>query len=659
MAANASREVPTCSRRKVRVIALPVKCGLQRAPGKAALNSTRYHQNLQPVIYFSAFLLAAQGLFAASGVRYELSFPNAVHHEAEIRATFSGVGKEPLEVLMSRSSPGRYALHEFAKNVSNFRANDSEGHPLKLQHDSPYSWLVTPGTGTVVCSYTLYGDRADGTYAAIDETHAHLNLPATLVWARGFEHVPATLAFEKPAGSGWKAATQLIPNPDGTFSAPDLEWMMDSPVELSASPLREWKLDDATFRLALHFDGTDAEANAFEEMCKNVVAEEKGVFGQFPKYDHGTYTFIVDYLPYANGDGMEHRDSTVISGALNLGESTRRAIGTVSHEFFHCWNVRRIRPKSLEPFDFERADMSSELWFAEGFTNYYGDLILKRANLSTFDEFLDQMSGAVNAVLNDPGRKVLSPAGMSEQAPFVDAARSIDPTNVANNFISYYTYGQALAFGLDLAIRARYPGKSLDDWMRTMWREHPDIDRPYDMDDLELALAQTTGDARFAHQVFQDHIKGTQPLDYAQLAAAAGLSLSLEHPGKVWLGASRLTVAKTGLAVEGPTLRGSPLYLAGIDRGDEIEACNGEAVGTLATLDSCLASHKPGDLVVLKVKGRTGTKSVSVTLAQDPTVALTPWERMPPGINTGNTLTITPAIQTFRKCWLSSLVLSK
>ena len=384
------------------------------------------------------------------------------------------------------------------------------------------------------------------------------------------------------------------------------------------------------------------------------MAEEKNVFGEFPKYDHGTYTFIVDYLPYANGDGMEHRDSTVISGALNLSESSQRAIGTVSHEFFHCWNVRRIRPKSLEPFDFERADMSSELWFAEGFTNYYGDLILKRANLSTFDEFVDEMSGAVNAVLNDPGRKVLSPAGMSEQAPFVDAARSIDPTNVANTFISYYTYGQALAFGLDLAIRARYPGKSLDDWMRTMWREHPDIDRPYDMDDLERALAETTGDAQFAHQVFEDNIKGTQPLDYAHLAAAAGLSLSLAHPGKAWLGAtSRLSVDKAGVAVDGPTLRGSPLYLAGIDRGDEIEDCGGEAVGTLSKLDSCLTSHKPGDIVVLKVKGRAGVRSVSVTLAQDPTITLTPWERETSRTNTDSSLAITPAIQSFRKQWIS------
>jgi predicted metalloprotease with PDZ domain len=592
------------------------------------------------------FLLLSATLAAAPAIRYDISFPNVAHHEAEIQATFSGLDPEPLEIIMSRSSPGRYALHEFAKNISNFRATDADGHPLTLAHTTPESWLVTPHSGTVVCLYTLYGDRVDGTYAAIDLTHAHLNLPATLVWAHGLEHVAATLNFHAPAGSGWKAATQLIPEPDGSFSAPNLEWMMDSPVELSASPLLEWTLDGQIFRLALHHTGSDADAAAFEEMCKTVVAEEKGVFGKFPTFDHGTYTFLVDYLPYASGDGMEHRDSTVISSPIELRDSAKRAIGTVSHEFFHAWNIRRIRPRSLEPFDFERADMSGELWFAEGFTNYYGNLILRRANLITFDEFVNSMSHAVNAVLNDPGHNVQSAVGMSEAAPFVDAATSIDPTNVANNFISYYTYGQALAFGLDLAIRARYPGKSLDDWMQTMWRHHPDIDIPYTLHDLENTLAETTADAAFAHQIFADYILGLKPLDYGQLVAPAGLVLGLARPGQLWLGASRLTASNTGLELNAPTLRGSPLYQAGIDKGDEIQACGEEAMKTLSKLDACLSSHQPGDVVTLRVKGRSGIRLVSVTLVQDPALALTSLER--------SGLPVTPAILNFRQAWLAS-----
>jgi predicted metalloprotease with PDZ domain len=197
------------------------------------------------------------------------------------------------------------------------------------------------------------------------------------------------------------------------------------------------------------------------------------------------------------GDGMEHRDSTSISDTVDLKDSGPHAIDTVSHEFFHAWNVRRIRPRSLEPFDFERANMSGELWFAEGFTSYYGPLMMKRAGISTLDDLAKDLSGAVNRVLNAPGRELFSVVDMSRQAAFVDAARSIDATNFRNTFISYYTYGAALAFGLDLAIRERFAGKSLDDWMKAMWRLHPEINRPYALKDLEEGLSEATGDGEF------------------------------------------------------------------------------------------------------------------------------------------------------------------
>src|SRR5689334_20935600 len=177
---------------------------------------------------------------------------------------------------MSRSSPGRYAVHEFAKNVYNVRVTDGAGHVLQVRRPDPYGWDVEGANATVVFEYTLYGDRADGTYDGIDETHAHLNMPATLAWARGFENAPATLRFLVPEGSQWIAATQLVPHEDATWSAPNLEWLMDSPVELSAHALVTWSSGDATFRLALHHRGTEKEAKQFAEMCKAVVLEEEG-----------------------------------------------------------------------------------------------------------------------------------------------------------------------------------------------------------------------------------------------------------------------------------------------------------------------------------------------------------------------------------------------
>jgi len=592
------------------------------------------------------FAAAALPLVAQSSVQYRLKFPNAVHHEAEIRATFEGVPQPVLEVLMSRSSPGRYALHEFAKNVSNFRATDGEGHALSVMRPSPYGWNVSGHHGTVIVEYTLYGDHVDGTYAAIDQTHAHLNLPAALVWAHGFEHSRAALSFEMPAGSNWRAATQLIPEANGVWSAPNLEWLMDSPVELSNFDMPEWKIENATFRLALHHQGTAEQARAYADLCKAVVLEEEGIFGAFPKYDGGTYTFLIDYLPYASGDGMEHRDSTVISGAAKLPDSARSAIGAVSHEFFHAWNVKRIRPRSLEPFDFEHANMSGELWFAEGFTNYYGPLTLERAGISTREQFFHGMSRTVNAVLNSPGRNINDAVEMSQLAPFVDAARSIDPTNFENVFISYYTYGEALAFGIDLAIREQFPGKSLDDWMRTVWREHPDIDRPYTLDDLQSALAKTTGNSQFAAEMFERHIAGKEPLDYAALLAPAGFKLQKAHTGQAWIGGERLTSGDGSVEISGNALYGSPLYNAGLERGDRISECDGQPVKTAADLRTCAEKRSPGASVRLTAKTRAGSKTANVTLSEDPSLEIVAYEKAG--------LQPSPEQNAFRELWLRS-----
>src|SRR4051812_21732383 len=203
----------------------------------------------------SLFIFASLSLTAQPSVRYALSFPNAVHHEAEVEAIFEGIPASALDVVMSRSSPGRYAVHEFAKNVYSVRASDGAGHELKTVQVDPSMWRVEGHNGTVRFHYTLFGDHVDGTYTAIDETHAHLNMPATLVWARGLEKAPVNVRFNLPEGKNWKIATQLIPRQDGTWFAPNLDRLMDGPAELSVHDLPEWKIENATFRVALHHTG--------------------------------------------------------------------------------------------------------------------------------------------------------------------------------------------------------------------------------------------------------------------------------------------------------------------------------------------------------------------------------------------------------------------
>lgn len=600
---------------------------------------------------FVFHLVFALPLVAQDAVRYELRFPNAAHHEAEVRATFSGVRGRVLEVVMSRSSPGRYALHEFAKNIHSVRAMDGSGKRLRVTRPNPYQWNVETSGGTVVVDYILFGDRADGTYSAIDSTHAHLNGPATFAWARGFEMKPISLKIEVPAASDWTVATQLASPAAETWTAPNLDALMDAPLEVGSHMLREWVADDARFRLALHSSAADDVAERFQKMCEAVVLEEEGVFGAFPKYDNGSYTFLVDYLPYVSGDGMEHRDSSVITSTRALTpESSRQLIGSIAHEFFHSWNVKRIRPRSLQPFDYERANMSGELWFAEGFTDYYGPLARTRAGLSTRDEFIGVMSSAINAVLVSPGRNVFSPADMSRLAPFVDGVSStFDLQNQPNTFISYYTYGRALGVGIDLAIRSRFPGKSLDDWMRVMWKRHPDVEKPYTSEDLEQALAEATGNPAFAKETFERHILGLDPMDYAKLLAQAGYVLRPAAPEKAWIGTPFMVFSERGIEIAGPTLRGSPLYTAGIDRGDRIVEVDGKSVKTRADLDDQAAAHKPGDRSMLTVEGRAGKRKVEITWAQSPDLEIVSFERA------GRQ--VTPEITVLRSGWFGSKAL--
>lgn len=586
---------------------------------------------------------------AAAPVEYEIAFPNAEHHEAEVTVTFRDLPAVPLEVRLSRTSPGRYALHEFAKNVYSVRATDGAGRELPITRPDPHQWDVGGHDGTVVFSYTLFGDRTDGTYAGIDNTHAHLNIPATFAWARGLEERPVSVRFQRPDES-YRIATQLVPTADPeTFTAPDLQYFMDSPTELSRFELRSWEVPghrgSQTVRLAVHHLGTEAEVDRFAEMVKAVVAEEIAVFGEAPTFDHGTYTFIADYLPWSSGDGMEHRNSTILTSSRPLSTGALANLGTVSHEFVHAWNVERIRPRSLEPFDFERANMSGELWFAEGFTSYYTPLVIVRAGITGIDDYARSLTGTLETVINSPGRRYFSPVEMSLQAPFVDAAVSVDPTNRGNTFISYYTWGAAIGLGLDLLLRAEH-GLTLDDYMRAVWEAYGEPERPYTRADLRETLARLTGDAAFADRFFERYIEGSAVVDYRRLLAQGGLLLRPARPGGAWIGDARLAFEGEGIVVESATGVGTPLYEAGIDRGDLILSIDGTAPGSVAELEALLAARSPGDVLGVVFLQRGDRRTSSMRIAEDPSLEVVTYEAAG--------LEVTDAIRSFREDWLGS-----
>lgn len=595
-------------------------------------------------------VLTALPVRAQRSVTYEIAFPNAAHHEAEVTVTFRGVPPgAPLAVRMSRTSPGRYALHEFAKNVYRVRITDGAGRALEAARPNLHQWDVRGHDGTVRVAYTLFGDRADGTYTGIDRTHAHLNIPATFMWARGLEDAPIRVTFHRP-DSTWGIATQLFPTDDPeVFTAPNLAYFIDSPTEISPFSLRTWTHTTPdgktyTYRVAVHHDGTEAEVDEYAEKTRRIAAEEIAVFGETPDYEPGTYTFIADYLPYVNGDGMEHRNATILTSTRPLSTGMLRNLGTVSHEFFHQWNVERIRPRGLEPFDLEHANVSTSLWLAEGFTSYYTGLMLRRAGLTDDAAYAGSLSRTLSTVINAPGRQFYSAVGMSMQAPFVDAAVSIDPQNKRNTFISYYTWGSAIGLGLDLTLRARY-GHTLDEFMRAMWRAHGKPERPYTLADARRVLADVSGDAAFADDFFARYIEGHEVVDYAALLAEAGFLMRPAHPGRPWLGAA-LEDTDDGVTVSEGPLIGSPLYEAGVDRGDVLLEAGGLALESTAYVEALLAVHAPGEALPLRFRQRGIERTATLTLTEDPDVEVVPYEAA------GRPLT--DAMRAFRQAWLGS-----
>jgi predicted metalloprotease with PDZ domain len=574
----------------------------------------------------------------------------------------------PLQVRMSRTSPGRYALHEFAKNVFDVSAVNGKGQPISATRPDPHQWDFASHDGTVVITYKVFGDRTDGTYLGIDDVHAHINIPAALMFARGWFERPARVTFVRPPGKQWRVATQLFPTPDPlVFTAPNVHYLMDSPTDFSNFMLREFTVDDGrkragpppTFRVALTHDGTEAEADAFANDVERIVREMLPIFGEFPEFETNTYTFLSTYLPWASGDGMEHRNSTSLTNPGALRNPAQRAgiLGTVAHEFFHAWNMERLRSAGVEPFDFEHADMSDDLWLGEGFTNYFDSLVQVRSGITSLDTFMGELAGVINAVTLSPGRMFRSAVEMSRLAPFVDAASAIDRTAWPNLFISYYTYGQAIGLGLDLSLRDRSNGTVTGDaFMNALWvqfgrpgqKEPGKVSTPYSIDGLKETLARVSGDRVFVNDFFTKFIEGREVVDYARLLARAGFVLRRRAPGRGFAGEVNLQVAGSALRVTSLVPWESPLYQAGIAQDDHLLSLGGVELTSVSAWQEALAKQKANARVPIRFLRRSGEiVNTTIELIEDPRMEVVLIEK------TGGTLSGDQ--QRFRNAWLSSL----
>lgn len=568
---------------------------------------------------------------AQTTLDYSLSFPGYMHHEAVVGLTVHQAPAGPLTFRMSRSSPGRYATHEFGKNVYYVSARDASGKTLAVRQVDGDIYEIPEHGESVILEYTLFGDRTDGTYVGIDRTHAHLNMPGIMMWLVGQDKAPIKVSFHVPQDLHWRVATQLVPTADPyTFTAPGLQYLMDCPTELSDFRLAEFTETNPdgrqlTFRVSLHAEIADDTWKTLVDNVRRIVEEEKKVYGEYAAYDYGTYTFILDANPWDNGDGMEHRNSTCIT--LPMDKVTDAGMGdvldVVAHEFFHSWNVKRIRPKTIEPFNFTKSDMSDELWVAEGFTQYYGNLILARAGFKTAQEEIGLLGLYLNIFRQSPGANYFTPIQSSRRAVFTDAGVSIDKNNFANTFLSYYVYGANIACILDLHLRKDFH-KTLDDYMKALWAHYGKVARWYDVHDLETTLAGVT-DAGYAHTFFEHYVYSTRHDDWAPYFAAEGLHEVNINQGKAGWGPVMYNTDDSGhVVIQRGAVRGTALYDAGLDAGDAILSIDGQPIHASADISAFLATAAIGKTVTVEFSNRRVHGTIPVTLRESTQYVLKP-----------------------------------
>jgi predicted metalloprotease with PDZ domain len=546
--------------------------------------------------FLPLLLFVVQGMFGAAGpplaLQYHLILAHPDAHLVTVEIDAGNVRQPSLSLVMPAWSPGRYAIYNFAKDVQQFDAAGAQGQQLPWVNTDKETWKVDTQNagGTVKITYRVFVNDLSGTFSQFDPTHANINGASVYMYIAGHKPDPVTLSVQPPAG--WRRSSEII---DGfsdstaqtTFQAPNYDRMIDTPVEVCTDcEITHFTDHGKLFRVAVHSygrgDQSTAEwtANLTQGLQKIVHSE----MAMMPEPDFQEYTFLFHVSPFISlGDGIEHLNSTeIVMRGVTDRQTLPQAFELAAHEFFHVWNVKRLRPAGLGPFDYTREVYSRSLWFAEGVTSYYSYINLYRSGIWSQQELLDHLAEEIRQFQNEPGRGMMSAESSSFHAWFYDGAPQLQKTNFANSTISYYNKGAILGMLLDLEIRERTGGrKSLDDVLRSMYKKFYQAPaatyylpgRGYTERDILETVNEVSG-SDFA-PFFQKYVQGTAPLPYAEALNNAGLQLSVSTaPGtSASLGAS---IAPVENGYEIVAVRpGGPAEKAGLGRGDTLVEVDG------------------------------------------------------------------------------------
>ena len=555
-------------------------------------------------------------------IAYRLAMSRPVSHLFEVAIEVelpNELKDKPIQFQMPKWSPGRYAVFDFAKNVQEFRAIDGRCSTVTACTDKPtraitrvddQTWSVAPsGSSTLTITYKVFANDLSGTFSQLDDRHANYNGGCIFMYVVGHKPDPVKLTILPP--NNWKIVNGRMDHANQTeWQFPDWDIMIDTPTEIAPDWTQDdFEVDGKKYHVVVHSFGPEGgKRAALVQDIQKIVRAEVALWGP-PEFSE--YTFLLHFAADDHsGDGMEHLTSTQIiePGALAEPGVYNDTLDAVSHEFFHVWNVKRLRPFELGPWDFTRPANTRGLWVAEGLTNYYGHVMQRRAGIWDDKRFLSREAQTIRGIESAPGSRFMSAEDSSLSAPFIDDAPHAQQTNLENTAISYYPKGELIGLLMDLLIRGRTAGKSsLDAVMRRMYDEFylksPNNSyylrgRGYHTEDVERVVSELGG-AEF-HEFFKRYIRDVEVLPYDEAFAYVGLRLVKALAKEPFNAGLSVNFDEQGATIEA-VRNYSPAEEAGLQKNDQIVSLAGKKLTRDSWLKT-LARYKKGDTVPVVVK---------------------------------------------------------
>lgn len=562
------------------------------------------------LLLFMFMLAGAASPAVAAELKYTLEMPEPHTHYFEVGISLDGARKNYIDFTMPVWAPGSYLVREFSKNVEGFSATDGSGNALRSEKIDKNTWRVySKRAAAVRVKYKVYAYELTVRTSYLDASHGYVNGTSMFMYPEGYEKQAGTLTVV-PHKSFGKVATGLKETSKFTYTFPNYDILADSPLEIGNHEVYTFEVNGVPHEVAMYGDGNYEPQRLMADM--KLVAEEcVKIMGELPV---DRYVFIVHNLQRGGG-GLEHLNSTTLqTSRFNYGTENGYTgfLSLVAHEYFHLWNVKRLRPAPLGPFNYNQENYTTLLWVSEGITSYYDDLITRRAGVMSEQRYLDVIAGSISSVENAPGNKVQTIAESSFDA-WIKYYRQNE--NSPNAEVSYYTKGGVLGQLLNLEIMKSTNGeKSLDDVFRNMYeRYYKQLNRGFTEKEFQTALEQVAGKKMDAF--FADYVHGTKTPDYNSYFNAAGLQLVNLNQGAQTGSWGATTVFNDGrLTITGVT-RGSSAYEAGLNVKDEIIAINGYRLGN--DIERYVGGLQPGDEVEVLIARDGLLQLIPVKVLQD------------------------------------------